>query len=74
MRIAPISTAGYAKKRWAIMASKTSQPIPLEDVVRAIERRRAETGITELPRNSGLRRTASKRALLKAIEEAGGKW
>lgn len=28
----------------------------------------------ELPRNSGLRRTESKRALLKAIEEAGGKW
>lgn len=56
------------------MASKTSRPIPLEDFVRDIERRRAETGITELPRNSGLRRTASKRALLKAIEEAGGRW
>jgi hypothetical protein len=25
-------------------------------------------------RNSGKHRTASKRALLKAIEEAGGKW
>ncbi len=39
-----------------------------------LERRRAETGITELPRNNGTRRTASKRALLKAIEDAGGKW
>jgi len=28
----------------------------------------------ETPRNSGKRRTASKRALLKAIEEDGGKW
>ncbi|MDF0489897.1 hypothetical protein PX554_17315 [Sphingomonas sp. H39-1-10] len=56
------------------MVSKTSQPVPLEDFVRDIERRRAETGITELPRNSGLRRTASKRTLLKAIEEAGGRW
>ena len=28
----------------------------------------------ELPRNSGKRRTASKRALLEAIEAMGGKW
>jgi hypothetical protein len=28
----------------------------------------------EVPLNSGKNRTASKRALLKAIEEAGGKW
>ncbi len=56
------------------MASKISQPIPLDDFVRDIERRRAESGITDLPRNTGLRRTPSKRALLKAIEEAGGKW
>jgi len=27
-----------------------------------------------IPRNSGKRRTASKQALLKAIEDAGGKW
>lgn len=39
-----------------------------------IERRRAEIGITELPRNSGTRRTVSKRALLRAIEAAGGSW
>jgi hypothetical protein len=53
---------------------KTSQPIPLDEFVAEIERRRIETGITEMPRNSGNRRTASKRALLKAIEEAGGTW
>ena len=28
----------------------------------------------ELPRNSGKNRTESKKALLKAIEDAGGKW
>lgn len=39
-----------------------------------IARRRAELGNPELPRNSGARRTPSKRALLKAIEEAGGRW
>ena len=27
-----------------------------------------------VPRNAGRNRTGSKRALLKAIEEAGGKW
>ena len=36
--------------------------------------RRAELGLPDLPRNSGTRRTASKRALLKAIEDIGGKW
>jgi hypothetical protein len=57
------------------MASTTSrEPIPFEDYAAYIAQRRAETGITELPRNSGNRRTASKRALLKAIEDAGGKW
>jgi hypothetical protein len=54
--------------------SKTSKAIPFDVFARDIERRRAETGITELPRNDGTRRTASKRALLKAIEDAGGKW
>ena len=36
--------------------------------------RRAELGNPELPRNAGQNRTASKRALLKAIKDAGGKW
>ena len=59
------------------MASRTSKPdrgIPLAVFVADVERRRAETGVTELPRNSGNRRTPSKRALLKAIEVAGGEW
>jgi hypothetical protein len=36
--------------------------------------RRAALGNPDLPRNPGNRRTASKQALLKAIEQAGGKW
>lgn len=46
----------------------------LEDFGREVERRRAAAGQPELPRNSGKRRTASKRALLAAIEATGGKW
>lgn len=61
-----------------IMASQTSKTkskaIPVAEFAADIERRRLATGITELPRNSGARRTESKKALLKAIEDAGGKW
>lgn len=39
-----------------------------------LARRKAELGLPDLPRNSGKNRTASKRALLKAIEDLGGKW
>jgi excinuclease ABC subunit A len=53
-------------------------PIKMEDFAADILRRRAEYeskyGPFEMPRNAGTRRTSSKRALLKAIEEAGGKW
>lgn len=50
------------------------EAMTLDDLARQIARRRAEIGDIEIPRNSGTRRTASKRALLKAIEDAGGKW
>ncbi len=60
------------------MASKSSkadpQPITLEAFGRDIERRLEAAGPLDLPRNSGTRRTASKRALLKAIEDTGAKW
>jgi hypothetical protein len=46
----------------------------MAELGRQLACRRAETGITDLPRNAGARRTPGKRALLKAIEEAGGKW
>jgi hypothetical protein len=62
------------------MASKTSKPETEAPVIRMAElgarvtTRRAKLGLPELPRNAGTRRTPSKRALLKAIEDAGGKW
>jgi hypothetical protein len=60
------------------MAFKTFKPkrkeITFEELGQRIARRRAEVGDVEIPRNSGNRRTASKRALLKAIEDIGGKW
>lgn len=56
-----------------------SKPVKLEDFAADLARRRSEYEAKhghppELPRNSGKRRTASKRALLKAIEKAGGRW
>lgn len=43
-------------------------------VAQLAERRVALGKEIEMPRNSGTRRTESKKALLKAIEDAGGKW
>lgn len=62
------------------MASKTSKAETERPVIKMAElgarvaARRAELGNPELPRNTGERRTPSKRALLKAIKDAGGKW
>ena len=44
------------------------------DFAAALAERRAALGEPELPRNAGNRRTPGKRALLKAIEDAGGAW
>ena len=60
------------------MASTSSKPdktvTPLADFGREVLQRRAAAGDPDLPRNTGTRRTASKRALLEAIEDVGGKW
>lgn len=60
------------------MAFKTFQskrdPIALEALARRIAARKAALGPVDPPRNAGNNRTVSKRVLLKAIEEAGGKW
>ena len=62
------------------MASKTSATDPDPPVIDMAElgarlaKRKAELGLPELPRNAGRNRTASKRALLKAIKDAGGDW
>jgi hypothetical protein len=61
------------------MVSKLSKADPVimtldtfgQDVLR---RRAALGGEINMPRNSGTRRTESKKALLKAIEGVGGKW
>ena len=62
------------------MASKTSEPDDGQPVIRMgefgrrIAARKTELGLPDPPRNAGNNRTPSKRALLKAIEDAGGKW
>ena len=65
------------------MASKTSttddtawpgKRMTHADFAARLAARRAEVGEVEVPRNGGERRTASKRGLLKAIEDAGGEW
>jgi hypothetical protein len=62
------------------MASKTSPAEPQEQVIRVgelgrqIAARKAELGLPDPPRNAGANRPPSKRALLKAIEDLGGKW
>jgi hypothetical protein len=61
------------------MASTTSKVevvpvIGMADLGARLAKRRAELGNPELPRNAGANRTASKKALLKAIEDAGGTW
>lgn len=60
------------------MAFKTfktkREPLTLDALGQSVSRRRSELGEIAVPHNSGKRRTASKRALLRAIEEAGGKW
>ena len=62
------------------MASHTSKAnsakpvIDMAELGKALAARRAALGNPDLPRNSGANRTESKKALLKAIEDAGGKW
>ena len=60
------------------MAFKTlktkREPVTLEALGQSIERQRKLVGEVAVPRNAGKTRTPSKRALLKAIEDAGGTW
>jgi hypothetical protein len=74
------------KKAQAIMASKTSRAetetvINMAELGARVAKRKAALGIVDPAnpaqingRNSGENRTESKRALLKAITDMGGKW
>ena len=79
--IAPILIVVSAKRRVATMVSKTSpdpvwtgRRIDFPTFCAELSARRAAAGDPPVPRNAGNNRTASKRALLKAIEDAGGTW
>lgn len=56
-------------------ASKTSRlPIPVEPRAADFRAPPRRKGVTDLARNGGKRPTPGRRALLEAIEAAGGKW
>jgi hypothetical protein len=63
-----------SKRSKALTENWEGRRVTFLDFAVQIAERRAELGEIEVPRNSGKNRTASKRALLKAIEDAGGKW
>ena len=63
-----------ALKRLKTEPEWTGRRIDFPEFSEALSKRRAELGEPELPRNAGTQRTPSKRALLKAIKDAGGKW
>ena len=61
------------------MASKVSTPekpeaVTLEAFGRDVDRRRTAAGLSDLPRNSGARRTQAKNALIEAVKDSGGTW
>lgn len=82
--IRSIWSVAFARKVPAIMASTASKTdgkkgwagprVTHAEAARRLAARRAELGEPDLPRNAGKDRTPSKRALLKAIGDAGGKW
>jgi hypothetical protein len=63
----PISEPGV-QQEWA------GRTIRHADFAAALGERRDAVGRPEMPRNAGNRRTDSKRALLAAIEQTGGRW
>ena len=63
-----------APKRLKAEENWTGRRVDFPAFSDALSKRRAELGNPDLPRNSGENRTESKKALLKAIEDAGGKW
>lgn len=78
MRWARYGHTVSVKRLVAAMAFKTlktrRRAVTLEALGAAVERRRAAVGDVQVPRNPGTNRTSSKRALLKAVKDAGGEW
>ena len=71
----PVTMASKSTPEPITAASPANrEAVSFEAFGQDIARRRAAAGDPPVPRNAGRNRTASKRALLKAIEEAGGKW
>ena len=52
----------------------TGRRLDMSEFGRRIAARKAELGLPDPPRNAGANRTESKKALLKAIDDLGGKW
>ncbi len=51
-----------------------TKAVPLASFALELQARRARLEKIDMPRNSGERRTPSKRALLAAIKDSGGVW
>lgn len=63
-----------ASKRSSTTDGWTGRRIDFVTFGKELSERAAALGNPTMPRNSGARRTESKKALLKAIADVGGKW
>ena len=63
-----------ASKRLKAEENWTGRRVDFSAFSAALSKRRVELGNPELERNSGKNRTEGKKALLKAIKDAGGEW
>lgn len=74
----PVLSAVFVKRPVATMRFRTLNTrratVKLESHGVAVDRRWAVVCDAQILRNSGTNRTPSKRALLNAIEHAGGQW
>lgn len=57
-----------------VAADWQSRVIEHGDLMSCLAARRKEVGELEMPRNAGNRRSASKRALLAALDQHGADW
>jgi hypothetical protein len=73
-----IVSRARAEATYATETSETDEStlshVDYSELGKRLTSRLAELGNPVMPRNAGNHRTDSKRALLKAFKEAGGKW